>query len=233
MFDEVLKLVPPGSATQGMALQAGDRIVAIGDSITEDGGWLRAIQQVLSQHYADLNIPPIVNRGIGGQKAEDLIARFERDVIAAGPNVVTLSVGINDVWHRLGTPHDPNVLEAYERNVEAMVTKARDAGARVYLLTPTVIVEERDSEGNRRLAKYVDACRAVADRSEAVRVDLYRLFLEAIDRLASGEADVSFRRFTTDGVHMEPQGNVLMAIGVMRAFGIPDETLRATRLDDV
>jgi hypothetical protein len=32
--------------------------------------------------------------------------RFDADVIARKPAVVTLSIGINYVWHRLTSPHD-------------------------------------------------------------------------------------------------------------------------------
>ncbi len=52
--------------------------MAIGDSITAGGGYLRDIDAVLAQQYPDLKIPKVVNKGIGGQKAEDLVKRFDR-----------------------------------------------------------------------------------------------------------------------------------------------------------
>ena len=53
-----------------------------------------------------LKIPPVVNKGASGHKAENLIVRFQKDVVDLKPAVVTISIGINDVWHRLKNPHD-------------------------------------------------------------------------------------------------------------------------------
>ena len=93
-------------------LKSGSQIVAIGDSITQAGGYLKDVDAVLAKRYPALKLPPIRNVGISGQKAEDLVKRFQHDVVDKKPAVVTISVGINDVWHRAGQPHDPNVLAA-------------------------------------------------------------------------------------------------------------------------
>lgn len=237
LFAMILSLAPAAStrpAGQPVVpeMRAGGRIVAMGDSITQAGGYLRAMEAVFDQQYSGMKIPRITNVGIGGQKAEDMVARFEMDVVGRKPAVVTISVGINDVWHRLQSPDDRAVLDAYERNVERMVRMAGEAGARVYLLGPTVIEEDAGSEGNRRLAAYVAAGKKVAERNRCVYVDLHSLFLEAIERrnrdIGSGE-----RFFTADGVHMEPSGDVLMAVGVLRAMGVPDEKMKATDLDGI
>src|SRR5271156_5477915 len=86
----------PADQTPEFQLRAGDQIVAIGDSITQAGGYLRNIDAVLAQAYPELKLPKIINVGIGGQKAENMVARFEKDVIEKKPRVVTISVGIND-----------------------------------------------------------------------------------------------------------------------------------------
>jgi acyl-CoA thioesterase I len=243
LFAMILSLVPPpttrpaGRAPE-LEMKPGDQIVAMGDSITQAGGYLRAMEAVFLQQYAGMKIPPIVNVGIGGQKAEDMVARFEKDVISRKPAVVTISVGINDVWHRMSAPHDPKVLQAYERNLERMVIMAVQAGARVYVLAPTVIEEDPASEGNRRLAAYIAAGKRVAQRNKCEYVDLHVLFLQAIKQHGqvdrkSPPASQPSRFFTTDGVHMKPAGDVLMAVGLLRAMGVPDEKMKATDLDAV
>ena len=55
-------------------LKAGDRIVTLGDSITEAGGYQALMQKVLARFYPDLKIE-IVNAGISGHKAPDMAAR--------------------------------------------------------------------------------------------------------------------------------------------------------------
>ena len=83
----VLALVGPAPADtpKELQLKPGDQIVAIGDSITAGGGYLRDIDAVLAQQYPDLKIPKVINKGIGGQKAEDLVKRFDKDVVKLKP----------------------------------------------------------------------------------------------------------------------------------------------------
>jgi lysophospholipase L1-like esterase len=164
IFAIVLSLVGPApqDTPKELQLKRGDQIVCIGDSITAGGRYLRAIDAVLAQQYPDLKLPAAINKGISGQKAEDLAKRFENDVVKLKPAYVTISIGINDVWHRLKAPHDEKVLAAYKANVARMVDQAQQAGIKVILLTPTVIQEDADAEGNKRLTMYVDAEKQIA-----------------------------------------------------------------------
>lgn len=226
---------PPATQPAPLKIKPGQQIVAMGDSITQAGGYLRVMDAVFAQQYPDLKIPMIINTGISGQKAEDMVKRFQKDVIARKPDIVTISVGINDVWHRIDQPADPQVLEQYRRNVERMVRMARDAGARVLVLSPTVIEEDAESEGNRRLRPYIQAGRKVAQELNAEYVDLHELFIRVIEKRGR-ENDPDGRaaeRLTTDGVHMTALGDTLMAVGVLRALGVPDEKIRATDLERV
>jgi lysophospholipase L1-like esterase len=216
---------PPGS----LFLSRGDRIVAFGDSITYAGGYLRYIDALLSEQFAEFEIPQIINKGIGGQKAENLVARFQKDVLDIKPAVVLISIGINDVWHRLKSPHDETVLHAYERNLRKMVDMAQAAGIKVVLLTPTIIMEDRMAEGNLRLLQYDLAMREIALEKQCRVANLHTLFLNA---LRQKPREMSANCLTSDGVHMKPLGNAIMALGVLRALGIPEEKIaRATWSD--
>ncbi len=226
LFATLLAILGPAPADMPNALQlkSGDQIVAIGDSITQGGGYLRDVDAVLAAQYPELKLPKIINVGISGQKAEDLVTRFAKDVVAKKPQWVTLSIGINDVWHRLGQPHDPKVLAAYTANVAKMVDMAQAAGIKVILLAPTVIQEDATTEGNKRLAAYVAAEKQIAAEKKCQFVDLHQMFL---DVLAKKPADVKGNWLTADGVHMKPLGDGLMAIGIFRAVGVPDTKLTA------
>lgn len=226
LFAMVLSLIgpPPADSPKELQLKPGDQIVAIGDSITQGGGYLRDIDAVLARQYPDLKIPKVINKGIGGQKAEDLIARFDRDVVQLKPAFVTISIGINDVWHRLGQPHDEKILAAYKENVAKMVDAAQKAGIKVILLTPTVIQEDPNAEGNKRLAMYVAAEKEIAAEKKCQLVDLHGMFLAALKQKPAGQGNW----LTGDGVHMKPLGDGVMAAGALRALGVPDEKIKAT-----
>ena len=224
----VLSLVGPAPADlpKDLQLKPGNQIVAIGDSITAQGGYLRDVDAVLAQQYPELKIRWLVNKGIGGQKAEDLVQRFDKDVVQLKPAFVTINVGINDVWHRLGAPHDAKVLAAYKANVTKMVDAAQKAGIGVILLTPTVIQEDPAGEGNKRLAAYVAAEREIAAEKKCVLVDLHGMFLTALAKKPAGQKTW----LTADGVHMKPLGDGIMALGILRALGVPDAKTAASYL---
>lgn len=212
----------PADVPKTLLLQNGNQVVAIGDSITAGGGYLRATDAALAELYPALKFPKIINAGVSGQKAEQLIARFQKDVIDRKPAAVTISIGINDVWHRMKAPHDENILKAYKENVAKMVDMAQANGIMVILLTPTLIQENPDGEANQRLVQYVDAMKAVALEKKCGLADLHALFLEA---LKHKPADIRGNWLTKDGVHMSPLGNAIMATGVLRALGVPDAEL--------
>jgi lysophospholipase L1-like esterase len=169
-----------------------------------------------------LKLPKIINVGISGQKAEDLVKRFPKDVVDKKPQWVTISIGINDVWHRLKEPHQPEVLAKYTENVGKMIDMAQAAGIKVILLSPTVIQEDAGAEGNKRLAAYVAAEKKIAAEKKCGFVNLHQMFL---DVLTKKPADAKGNWLTRDGVHMLPMGDALMALGALRALGAPDDRL--------
>ena len=228
LFERVLPLVPPAtSVPQELQVVAGDRIVAIGDSITAEGAYLRYIEQVLAFHYPELRNLKIINAGIGSQKSENLLARFDRDVIVRRPTFVIINIGINDVWHRLSEPHNFDFLRGYHDNITTMVTMAQQAGIHVILLSPTIIEEKLDAEGNQRLERYASVMGKIAALKKIQFVDLHAMFCSAIERNPRSQ---NKGWLTSDGVHMRPLGSALMALGVLRALGVPDATTAATEI---
>ena len=225
ILETTLTLIGPAEspAPKELRIKAGDRVAFMGDSITAGGGYIRLAAAVVQAKYPDLKLPYFINAGVSGQKAENMEPRFENSMqLTNKPAWTFINVGINDVWHRLKDPHDPAVLATYKANVTKMVAKAQAAGATAVLLTPTVIQEDPNADGNKRLPLYVAAMKEVAAEKKCLVLDLHELFLAA---LKNKPADL---KLTADGVHMGPYGDAIMAIGVLRAFGVPDATIAGT-----
>jgi lysophospholipase L1-like esterase len=76
----------------------------------------------------------VINRGVGGQRTDDLLKRFNRDVIATHPDAVLIWGYANNI-----TKARPNEFEAYKAMVlphyEQMVAAAQKAGIEVILAT--------------------------------------------------------------------------------------------------
>ena len=230
-FIALFASIPHASGEELLSLKAGDRIVALGDSITQAGGYLVFMKQVLNRNYPDLKIE-IVNAGISGHKSSDMSARLKRDVIEKNPAVVTISCGVNDVWHGFYNPPRGVDLETYTRFMSGMVDQIHaETKAEVYLLTPTVIKEDLASPENLKLEAYCNAVRRIAAEKNCRLVDLNQAFNLTLRATQIGGAP-DFHP-TSDGVHMKPAGDFLMGAAVLRAMGVPmsvivKETLPAT-----
>lgn len=198
-------------------LEQNQTLVCLGDSITQaPEGYVGVLAALIGARYPERGIR-IVNAGIGGHKAPDMLARLDRDVIAHNPNWVTINVGINDVWHGLETNGIGGVpLDVYETTLETMVTRLQqETQAQVVLITPTVIGENPDAEANRILAGYVATMGRVAHRRHARVVPTHADFLMT---LRAGQAANPAFRLTTDGVHLNAIGNARMALTILESL---------------
>lgn len=101
---------------------AGSSIVVIGASYAK--GW--SVKQLAGR--------PVINRGVGGQETHDLVARFERDVVAERPFAVIIWGFINDIFR---SPPDALAArkETIKRNMTQMVEVARRNGIQPVLAT--------------------------------------------------------------------------------------------------
>lgn len=80
----------------------GDTLAFLGDSITQQGqqnpdGYVNLTIRALASE--GVNVKP-VKAGISGHKSDNMLARLNRDVLSKKPRWMTLSCGVNDVWHQ-------------------------------------------------------------------------------------------------------------------------------------
>ncbi|HZO91710.1 MAG TPA: SGNH/GDSL hydrolase family protein [Chthonomonadaceae bacterium] len=219
------------AAGQGFLIGRNATVVCLGDSITEyPEGYVTVMRNLLAAAYPERNLQ-IVNAGVGGNKAPDMLARLQRDVIARKPDWVTINVGINDVWHGFydfaaeracpeGNGPGGVSLEEYTQALTLMVDALREAtDAQIVLLTPTVIGEDVDNPeniANRKLEGYVEAMRRVAEAHSTYLAPTHE---DCVRAIRAGKAANPDYRLTTDGVHMNPVGNFVMALSVLYTLG--------------
>lgn len=222
---------PASAEHQPRKLREVKRIVTLGDSITQGGarpgGYVWLMDQYLQVLYPKQKIE-IVNAGISGHKSNDMLARFQRDVLDKKPDLVTISVGINDVWHGFTPEHPAGYgprrvkLEDYNSNVEAMLQAAHKAGVDVVMFTTTTFEDQPESIRNLRVSHYNRALRDLATKYGYRLADQNVAFHTAWARNPSA-------RLTTDQVHLNGPGNELMARTALLALGVPEEKLNSAR----
>ena len=203
-----------------LILRPRDRVVFLGDSITEQQLYTNYVESYLAARYRELKLT-FFNAGWGGDTAPGGVQRLDRDVLSLKPTVVTVCYGMND--GRYTTPTD-EIRTTYVNGMRALVARLKAAGVRVVLLTPGMVDET--VAPNLAAVRYNDCgLRILADEvlklaaAESLPVgDLHKLMNE-VDRRAKA-ADPKFCMIP-DSVHPDPAGQLVMAYGLLQALGVP------------
>jgi acyl-CoA thioesterase-1 len=198
-----------------MLIDINDRILFTGDSIT-DCGRVREDAQHLGFGYAALAAAhlqarvaspqlKIFNRGIGGNRVCDLLKRFDSDLLALQPTVVSILIGINDTWRRYDRK-DATDAAAFERDYRTLLEKiAKHLTARVVLLEPFLLHVPEDRYAWREdLNPKIDVTRKLAVEFGAELLPLDGLFAQA-----ATQAPAAY--WAADGVHPTGAGHALIA----------------------
>lgn len=203
------------------ALKKGDRVVFLGDSITQGGvgpkGYVTMIKNELAEKHKDLGVE-IIGAGISGNKVPDLQRRLEKDVLSKKPTIVVIYIGINDVWHGEKDPARGTSKEKFEAGLKEIIGKIQAGGARVVLCTPTVIGEKKIGTNNldKLLDEYSDVSRGVAKATNSQLCDLRKAFADHLTKSNSEDKDKGV--LTTDRVHLNEAGNRLVAQTILKTI---------------
>ncbi|MCC7465891.1 MAG: G-D-S-L family lipolytic protein [Saprospiraceae bacterium] len=189
------------------------RVVFFGDSITEagviPGGYIAQMRDSLTSRKINGKYE-LIGSGIGGNKVYDLFLRLEEDVLKRKPNVVVLYVGVNDVWHRqmFGTGTD---ADKFQKFYIALIQKLKSKGIKVIACTPACIGERPGGLNplDAELDRFAAIIRQVATDTDTPVCDLRQAFM-AYESLYNRTEKTS-GILTTDGVHLNDNGNKLVA----------------------
>ena len=163
-----------------------------------------------------------LNRGISGNRVVDLYARIKIDLINLKPDVLSILIGVNDVWHEEEIKNGVDAAK-FERIYNMLLDEVQEAlpGIRLIILEPFVLhgkATENTPEHPTRWEYFRDetplraaAARRVAERHGAAFVPLQHLFDEACKL-----AEPAY--WLHDGVHPTAMGHELIAREWLKAF---------------
>jgi lysophospholipase L1-like esterase len=221
-------------------LERGQRLVFLGDSITQQQIYTRYVMNYFALRYPDLQVT-FRNAGISGDDAEGGIMRLTDDVLGAKPNLVSICFGMNDA--RYGEfaqqPYD-----LYVAAMTILVIELKQDEVKPVLLTPGCVDPDRVNwmDGNMYngvLRRYADAVEEIAAQREVPVYDIHTLMLDVQKRAKA--ADPKFTMIP-DSIHPDPPGQLLMAYGLIVALDaetpasglvieLPSETITPDRCD--
>lgn len=194
------------------------RLVFIGDSITDGGrledreglghGYVRLIREItLARDPA--TAPVVFNRGTSGHRILDLAERWERDVIALAPDVVSIKIGINDVWRQFDGGGVGVMIDEFKSTYDGLLSRTLSAlpSCKIVLCEPTVFwpPAQQAELGNRLIKPYVQAVNELGD---AFAVHAVVPLNSAFERARAARPEVDW---ATDGVHPSTAGHMLIA----------------------
>src|SRR3974390_3272317 len=193
-------------------IRDGDRVVFLGDSITEQRLYTTYIEAYALTRHPNWKLS-FRNVGWGGDTSwlrqrvhpdekqlfaadeaaqqnmvDDAVGRgLARDVLPLKPTFVTVKFGMNDHYYQ---PFREDIFRAYVRSQTQIAEVLKAAGARVAFLTPQPIEEKRADPDkdprNQSLRKFSDGLRDVAAKEGDTFVDQFDPYMAMLLRERTG-----------------------------------------------
>ena len=217
----ILLLFSVISLSAGIEIKNRDRIAFLGDNVTAKGnleaGYINFVISALKDNGINATKIPA---GVVGNKTSDMLARLQKDVLRHKPQFLILNCGMNDA-----VPGKRAQLEKFKKNVTQIVDKAQAAKVKVYILTATMISENIKHSSHRKLQPYNDFLRQLAKEKKCVLIDLYNEMLQTQNQIKKVYPGLRSNILTSDGIHMNPLGDIMIAKSLLKAFGFNEEQL--------
>jgi len=222
-----------GEAAPPFALHDGDRVVFYGDSITQEGGYARLVEEYARSRFPEWKLH-FYNAGVGGDTVQgggagDIGLRLERDVIRLKPTVVTIMLGMNDGRYR---PLDLATRTAFRDGYGALVTrlKAAPPEARFYLIRPSSFDDfSRPPDFapgyDQVLRQLGEVVAAIGRDQQAVVVDFGGCVEQGVKRVLPENRDLA-RQLLPDRVHPNAAAHLVLGAVLLRAWHAPSLVAR-------
>lgn len=203
-------------------IQPGNAILFQGDSITDAGrsretadrpnikstmgngyAWMAASQILVDHPESDLKI---FNRGISGNKVPDLAQRWDADCLHIKPDLLSILIGVNDIWHRRNGKYQ-GTLASYEKDYRILLERTMQTLPSVKLVICEPFVLKCGAIDDSWFPEF-DGFRAVSKKMAEEFKAVFVPFQGAFDT-AITIADP--KEWAADGVHPSAFGAALMA----------------------
>jgi len=230
IFAVVIFSVSARAAEPAPFFHPHDRILFQGDSIT-DGGRQRVgndLNHIMGQDYAYLIAARLgarfperqltfLNRGISGNTATDLAARWQADTLDLKPDVLSILVGVNDAADVVDGRAKAVTAGQFEQTYDRLIEDALKAlpNVRLVLCEPFVLPVGRVKTGWEKWSAEMTSRRQIVAKLAAKHHVPFVPFQKVFDD-ACRRAPADY--WLWDGVHPTYAGHQLMADAWLRAL---------------
>lgn len=219
---EIAEAAMLSAGTKKIQLMKENVILFQGDSITDSGrnkedktynnanvlgsGYPLLAGASLLDKYASLKLK-IFNKGISGNKVFQLAERWDKDCLEIKPDVLSILIGVNDIWHKLNGKYNGTV-EVYRNDYITLLDRTKNVlpDVKLIICEPFAVngIKAVDDKWYPEFFEYQKAAKDIATQFGAIFIPFQKIFDEAQKR-APGIY------WTGDGVHPSLAGAKLMA----------------------
>lgn len=210
-----------------ITLKPNDTIVFIGDSITDTGrsypayqpfgyGYVNFTANILLAKYPQLNLN-IVNAGISGNTIRTMKPRWKKDCVAHNPDVVSVMIGINDLWRQYIEPErqcEAVYPDEYEATYRELLSQLRDnCNPQLVMMEPFMFCDDKHNKMFEGLSIYIKIVNKLAKEFDAVLIKLQTAIEQQIGKVPSG-------KWSDDFVHPHLWAHAWIALQWLSATGL-------------
>ena len=210
----ILLAVNTSMAESSINLRESERIVFFGDSLTAGGagpvGWVTLVSEALKKKHPQKKLE-FINAGISGDTIQDLLDRFEEDILGENPTLIVLYIGINDIWRNSSS-------ETFQKDFKELLEKIASTDSRLLVCTVSVIGENitGEREVDVRLDKAAEIQRQLASEKNIPICDLRKAFVDYLK--FNNKTNRSYGILTNDEVHLNQEGQRLVSESVLKVI---------------
>ena len=208
------------------------KILFFGDSITDclrtssanpdtsiGEGFVKRVAEYFEQNENGKH--EIINRGISGHRIVDLLARYKKDCVNLNPDLVSILIGVNDVWHQVKYNNGTRIelfVEVYKiilREIKLALPNVKFIICEPFFLKGTAT--ENIPENPTRYEQF----KAVYDYAKAIEQiakenDIPYVYLQ--DKLTDATKTQEPRFILGDGVHPVDDGKQIICDEWLKVF---------------
>ena len=197
-----------------------------GDSITDCG---RAYDATVYNHPAQLGrgyvncaasrlllsnpgAYTIINKGVSGNRVVDLYARWKMDALNLNPDIISIHIGVNDVWHEKSRQNgvEPQRYETIYRMLLEW-TRQELPEVKLVLLEPFVFISEVVNNS------WLDEIEARREITRKLSDEFGTILIPTQSILDAALKDAPTGYWLGDGVHPTLAGHQLIAEAWLKA----------------
>ena len=160
---------------------------------------------LIAKEFPDVEFE-FINQGIAGNRTGQLFDRLYADAISLEPDIISVLIGVNDVWARYSSKRIQTSVEQIEANFRAIMKSLRErTHAKILVLSPYLLDSEVNEHWRPELEEIFPILRRLAEEYADGYVPLNELFAEAL------KTQPEPKYYSPDGVHPNANGAKFIA----------------------